>query len=78
MEALRRRRIAGAGLDVFDTEPLPQGHPLVNLDNVVLSPHAAGITPEALEAGLRLSVENVWRFLEGSPQNVVRSAAAAG
>ena len=71
LEALRERRIAGAGLDVFETEPLPQGHPLVSLDNVVLSPHAAGITPEALEAGLRLSVENVWRFLEGSPQNVV-------
>jgi D-3-phosphoglycerate dehydrogenase len=77
IQALRERRIAGAGLDVFETEPLPKGHPLVGLDNVVLSPHAAGITPEALEAGLRLSVENVWRFLEGSPQNVVVSAAAA-
>jgi D-3-phosphoglycerate dehydrogenase len=77
IEALRERRIAGAGLDVFETEPLPRGHALVGLENVVLSPHAAGITPEALEAGLRLSVENVWRFLEGSPQNVAGSAAAA-
>jgi D-3-phosphoglycerate dehydrogenase len=76
-DALRERRIAGAALDVFDTEPLPAGHPLVQLENVVLSPHAAGITPEALESGLKLSVENVWRYLEGAPQNVVRTSAAA-
>jgi D-3-phosphoglycerate dehydrogenase len=77
VDALRERQIASAGLDVFDIEPLPGGHPLAQLDNVVLSPHAAGITPEALEAGLKLCVENVWRYLEGSPQNVVRTAAAA-
>jgi phosphoglycerate dehydrogenase-like enzyme len=77
VDALRERQIASAGLDVFDIEPLPGGHPVAQLDNVVLSPHAAGITPEALEAGLKLCVENVWRYLEGSPQNVVRTAAAA-
>jgi D-3-phosphoglycerate dehydrogenase len=77
VDALRGRRIAGAGLDVFDTEPLPAGHPFTQLDNVVLSPHSAGNTPEALEAGLQLAVENVWRFLEGSPQHVVASAASA-
>lgn len=76
-DLLHNRRIAGAGLDVFDIEPLPSGHPLTTLDNVVLSPHAAGITPEALHAGLQLSVENVWRFLEGAPQHVVAPTAAA-
>ncbi len=70
-EALASRRIAGAGLDVFDAEPLPPGHPLTQLDNVVLTPHSAGVTPEALEAGLQLSVDNVWNFLAGRPTHVV-------
>lgn len=69
--ALTCGKIAGAGLDVFSAEPLPQGHPLTALDNVVLTPHCAGITPEALEAGLRMSVENIWAFLEGRQEHVV-------
>jgi D-3-phosphoglycerate dehydrogenase len=71
LAALTSSRIAGAGLDVFAAEPLPPGHPLTALDNVVLTPHCAGITPEALEAGLRMSVENIWAFLEGRPQHAV-------
>ena len=71
IEALAARRIAGAGLDVFETEPLPQGHPLTRLPNVVLTPHAAGVAPEVLEAGLQLAVENVWNYLKGKPTNVV-------
>jgi len=71
IEALGSGRLAGAGLDVFTTEPLPEGHPLTTLPNVVLTPHCAGITPEALEAGLRLAVRNIWAFLEGRPQHVV-------
>jgi D-3-phosphoglycerate dehydrogenase len=71
IEALTNGRIAGAGLDVFDTEPLPKGHPLASLDSVVLTPHSAGIAPEVLAAGLELAVENVWRFLEGNPQHAV-------
>ena len=75
VEALTRGRIAGAGLDVFDVEPLPAGHPLARLENVVLTPHSAGITPEALEAGLALSITNVWNFLGGRATNVVVSGA---
>jgi phosphoglycerate dehydrogenase-like enzyme len=41
------------------------------LSNVVLTPHCAGVTPEALEAGLRMSVDNIWDFLEGHPKNQV-------
>lgn len=70
-EALARGRIAGAGLDVFDREPLPRDHPLTRLNNVVLTPHSAGATPETLEAGLQLAVDNVWSFLAGAPRNVV-------
>jgi D-3-phosphoglycerate dehydrogenase len=71
LDALANGRIAGAGLDVFTTEPLPQGHPLTKLSNVVITPHCAGITPEALEAGLRMSVENIWAFLEGRTEHAV-------
>ena len=71
LEALESRRIAGAGLDVYDTEPLPPGHPLTKLENAVLTPHSGGVTPEVLEAGLQLSVENIWNFLAGNPTNVV-------
>jgi phosphoglycerate dehydrogenase-like enzyme len=69
--ALRTNRIAGAGLDVFDCEPLPPDSPLYSLSNVVLTPHAAGITPETTEAGLVLAIENVFAFLAGQPSNVV-------
>src|SRR5258708_19089427 len=69
VEALSTNLIAGAGLDVFTTEPLQQGNPLTNLHNVVLTPHSAGITPEALEAGLQMAIENVRNFLTGwSPE----------
>ena len=77
VEALAARRIAGAGLDVFATEPLPPRHPLTLLDNVVLTPHCAGITPEALEAGLAMAVENIWEFLAGRPRNQVGGAEIA-
>jgi D-3-phosphoglycerate dehydrogenase len=71
VDALRTNRIAGAGLDVFETEPLPPDSPLSAMRNVVLTPHAAGITPEATEAGLALAIENVFSFLAGQPTNVV-------
>ncbi len=71
VEALATGRLGGAGLDVFAREPLPAGHPLAALPNVVMTPHCAGITPEALEAGLRMAVENIWRFVEGRPEHVV-------
>jgi phosphoglycerate dehydrogenase-like enzyme len=64
LEALATQRIGGAGLDVFTHEPLPVGHALAAMPNTVLTPHCAGITPEALEAGLRMAVENIWRHLE--------------
>ena len=71
IESLRNKNIAGAGLDVFDVEPLSPGHPLTQLDNVVLTPHCAGVTPEVLEAGLALAIENIEKFVAGEPQNVI-------
>jgi D-3-phosphoglycerate dehydrogenase len=55
--ALQGKRIGHAGLDVFADEPLPQGHPLIALDNVTLTPHAAFMTREASERLLRMALE---------------------
>ncbi|HXG02191.1 MAG TPA: NAD(P)-dependent oxidoreductase [Candidatus Binatia bacterium] len=71
LEALEQRRIAGAGLDVFHDEPLKPGDPLLRLDNVVLSPHNAGQTPEVIRDGLLRAVENVENYLAGRPTDVV-------
>jgi len=71
IECLRDKKIAGAGLDVFETEPLPAGHPLTMLPNVLLTPHAAGMTPEVIQIGLAMAVENIENFLQGAPTHVV-------
>lgn len=71
VEALASGHLGGAGLDVFAVEPLPAGHPLTRLENVVLTPHSAGVTRETLEAGLSLALENVENFLAGTPTHVV-------
>ena len=65
LEALKSRKIAGAALDVFDEEPLPDGDPITGLPNVVLTPHNAGMTPEAVSNGLMMAVESVESFLAG-------------
>jgi D-3-phosphoglycerate dehydrogenase len=71
IEALRQGRIAGAGLDVFHDEPLKADDPVLALENVVLSPHNAGQTPEVIRDGLLRAVENVENFLKGTPTDVV-------
>jgi D-3-phosphoglycerate dehydrogenase len=64
-DALQSKKIAGAALDVFDQEPLPAGDILATLPNVVMTPHNAGMTPEAIINGLMMTVENVEAFLTG-------------
>ena len=71
LEALSGGKIAGAALDVFHDEPLEPGDPLLGRDNVVLSPHNAGQTPEVLRDGLLRAVQNVENFLAGRPTDVV-------
>ena len=71
LETLQQNRIAGAGLDVFEAEPLPAGHPFTKLENVVLSPHAGGMAYNGTMRGLEMSVENLEAFAAGVPTYVV-------
>ena len=65
VDALQKNQIAGAGLDVTDPEPLPEGHGLWKMPNVIISPHVGGQSPEAMERQWRLWRENVRRFVAG-------------
>jgi phosphoglycerate dehydrogenase-like enzyme len=65
--ALHDGQIAGAALDVFDTEPLPMSSPLRNAPNVVLTPHIAGSTYQSRAAMSSMAVENALRVLRGDP-----------
>ncbi len=63
--ALRDRRIRGAALDVFQTEPLPVSHPLRSLENVVLSPHMGYVSAESYDQFFRAAVDNIEAYLDG-------------
>lgn len=65
--ALESGHLAGAALDVFEIEPLPPGHPLMRLKNVVLTPHIAAGTRDALTTKMRALFANVQRFYRGEP-----------
>jgi phosphoglycerate dehydrogenase-like enzyme len=62
---LREQRIAGAGLDVTDPEPLPPGHPLWTLPRVIITPHVSGYTPVAGEMRGAILRENLRRYVAG-------------
>ena len=65
--ALHAGEIAGAGLDVFETEPLPKDHPLWAMPNVIITPHVAGNSPRIAERHLTVLLDNVGRFARGEP-----------
>lgn len=77
VRALQARTIAGAGLDVFDQEPLPPGHPLLSLDNTILVPHVGYVTREQYQVRYRETVENVAAYLRGQPLRVLNPEALA-
>jgi phosphoglycerate dehydrogenase-like enzyme len=66
-ESLRMGEIAGAALDVFETEPLSPDHPLWDLPNAIITPHMAGYSPRIAERHLAVLVENIRRFVAGEP-----------
>lgn len=72
VKALKRDWIGGAGLDVFETEPLPESSPLWSMDNVIITPHVSGFTPYYDSRATDLFTENLRRYLAGKPMlNVV-------
>jgi phosphoglycerate dehydrogenase-like enzyme len=79
VEALKSGKIAGAGFDVYLTEPLPPDeNSFGEMENVVLQPHAGGVTAESSERSNRAPVDNVIAFLEGRPVNVVKPGHSSG
>lgn len=71
VDALRHNRIAGAGLDVFEVEPLPADDPLRTLPNVLASPHLGYVTRRNYEGYFRGAVEDIEAFLAGEPTRVI-------
>jgi phosphoglycerate dehydrogenase-like enzyme len=67
IDALRAHKIAGAALDVFHEEPLPADSPYWDLENVLITPHTAGLTEKLWERHYALFAENLRRFLKGEP-----------
>ena len=77
VESINAKHLFGAGVDVFDQEPVTIGHPLLSCSNVALTPHSADQTPEGLDVLTNGCVENIRAFLNGAPQNVVNPEAMA-
>src|ERR1700733_655512 len=75
IEALRSGHLAGAGLDVFEREPLPADHPFRSLDNVVVTPHIGYVTEQGFRTAWPRMAEDVAAYLAGSPIRVVSDPA---
>jgi phosphoglycerate dehydrogenase-like enzyme len=71
LAVLREQKIAGAGLDVFDIEPLPTDHPLRKMDNVVLTPHLGYVAMQNYRAYFSGVVDDIRGFLDGKPVRVI-------
>ena len=74
LNALQNRTIGGAGLDVFEIEPLPFDHPYRSLPNVIATPHIGFVTKENMEEFFHTSLANLRAFLAGSPINTITAA----
>ena len=71
LQVLRNGDIAGAGLDVYDIEPLPAGHPLRSLPNTVLTPHLGYVTEENYSVSFADAIENIIAWSKGTPVRVL-------
>jgi D-3-phosphoglycerate dehydrogenase len=68
VSALQEERLFGAGIDVFAPEPVPADDPILSCERVVLTPHSADQTPEAVAATNEAAVDNIIAFLDGNPR----------
>ncbi len=75
LDALGSGKLSGAGLDVYDEEPLPMDHPFRGFDNVVLLPHRGYATVEILSERYQHAMENILSFMDGNPVNVINPEA---
>ena len=71
LDALTGKQIAGAGLDVFDVEPLPVDHPFRKLDNAIITPHLGYVSQQNYARYYPDIVENIRGFLDGKPVRVI-------
>jgi D-2-hydroxyacid dehydrogenase (NADP+) len=72
VQALRSKQIAGAGMDVFEEEPLDKASPLWEMENVLITPHSSGVTPQYNERAFAIFIDNLERYMQGQVlQNVV-------
>lgn len=72
LQALEEGWIGGAGLDVFEQEPLPEDSPFWGLENLIITSHYSGLTPHYAERGLAIFIDNLKRYQSGRPlRNVV-------
>ena len=71
LKALRTKAFAGAALDVFDTEPLPEDHPFWELDNVIITPHIGGMRDIYADQMLPVFEENLGRYLKGERRDLI-------
>ncbi len=69
--SLRSGKVAFAGIDVLSEEPMRENHPLLGIPNCIITPHVAWAPVESRERLIRIACENIRKFLEGQPQNVV-------
>lgn len=70
-DALGEHRIGGAAIDVFDTEPLPEDHPYLSLDNITLTSHLAGTSVDTVQTSVEIGIEELTRYLKGEPLKYV-------
>lgn len=78
LRALREKRLGGAGLDVFDVEPLPWDHPFRRLDNVVLLSHRGYAAVEILRERFELAMRNIINFIDGKPTHLLNPEVLGG
>lgn len=74
VDAIESGHLFGAGVDVYDAEPITVDNPLLKCENVVLTPHSADQTPEGLDMLTLGCIDNIRAFTNGTPQNVVKTA----